>query len=110
MIKVVAVSLLSLMKLQRRLGKKRRLQGHLDFSHDPTNPFSTTTVEVTPVKKKMFSIESLGAASKVISIESWLEDTLERKRKRKRRDEGAPTKDIVSLAVHSRSTLTKVKK
>ncbi len=63
---------------------------------------------VTLAKKKIFSIESLGMASKVIGIDSWLEDTLERKRKR--RDEGAPTKDIVSLAVRSGSALTKVKK
>ena len=47
-------------------------------------------------------------ASKVIGIDSWLEDTLERKRTG--RDEGAPTKDIVSLVVHSGSMLTKVKK
>ena len=45
--------------------------------------------------------------SKVIGIDSWLEDTLEKKRKRK--DEGAPNKDALSLAVCSRSTLSKVK-
>jgi hypothetical protein len=49
---------------------------------DPKNPFSTRTMMKTPVKKKMFSIESLGAASKVIGIESWLEDTFKRKIKR----------------------------
>ena len=63
---------------------------------------------MTLAKKKMFSIESLATASKVIGTDSWLEDTLERKRKRK--DEGTPVKDNVSLAVHSRSMLTKVKK
>ena len=60
------------------------------------------------MKKNMFSIESLGTASKVISIESWLEDTIEKKRKRK--DESAPAKDIVSQAVRSRSTMVKAKK
>ena len=63
---------------------------------------------MTQVKKKMFSIESLGIAYKVISIESWLEDTLEKKRKRK--DESTPAKDIVSQAVHSGSAMVKVKK
>ena len=46
--------------------------------------------------------------SKVIGIDSWLEGTLERKRKRK--DEGSLAKDTISLAVHSRSALTKVEK
>ena len=41
----------------------------------------------------MFSIESLGTTSKVIGTNSWLEDTLEKKRKRK--DEGQEAKDIV---------------
>ena len=63
---------------------------------------------VTLAKKKMFSIESVGTTSKVKGTNSWLEDTLERKRKR--RDEGASTKDIISLAICSRSMLTKVKK
>ena len=63
---------------------------------------------VTLVKKKMFSIESLGATSKVISIESWLEDTLERKRKRK--DESLPAKDIVSQVVCLGSAMVKAKK
>ena len=63
---------------------------------------------ITLVKKKMFSIESLGTASKVINTNSWLEDNLERKRKRE--DERTPTKDTIPLSVHSRSTLTKVKK
>lgn len=58
---------------------------------------------VTLIKKKMFSIDSLGMASKVIRIDSYLEDTLEKKRKRK--DEGAPNKDTLSLVVHFRSTL-----
>ena len=53
------------------------------LSQDPKNPFFATTMVVTLVKKKMFSIESLGRASKVIGIESWLEDTLKRKRKEK---------------------------
>jgi hypothetical protein len=75
---------------------------------DPKNPFSAGTVAKTPMKKKMFSIESLGAASKVIGIESRLEDTLERKRKRK--DESVPSKDVVSQAVCSWSTMVKAKK
>ena len=78
------------------------------LSQDLQNPFSTTMVVVTPAKKKMFSIESLGIASKVIGIYSWLEDTLERKRKRK--DESVPTKYVVSLAVHCRTALAKAKK
>ena len=49
--------------------------------------------EITLIKRKMFSIDSLGIASNV--IDSWLEETLERKRKRK--DEGAPSKDTLSL-------------
>ena len=46
--------------------------------------------------------------SKVIGIDSWLENILERKRKRK--DEGTLAKDTISLVVHSGSALTKVKK
>ena len=72
------------------------------------NPFSLTMKEITPVKRKMFSIDSLGTASKVIGTYSWLEDTLDRKRKRK--DEGSPNKDSLSLAVHFGSALTNVKK
>ena len=60
------------------------------------------------MKKKKFSIETLGATSKVISTESWLEDTLERKKKRK--DESVPAKEIVSQAVHSRIAMVKAKK
>ena len=78
------------------------------LSQDPKSPFSETPMAVTLVKKKMFSIESLGAASKVIGTESWLENTLERKRKRK--DESVPTKDIVSQAVHSGTAMVKDKK
>ena len=78
------------------------------LSQDLKNPFSMTTVAVTQVKRKMFSIESLGTASKIISIDSWLEDTLEKKRKRK--DESTPTKDIVSQAVRSGSAIVKAKK
>ena len=78
------------------------------LSQDPKNPFSTTTTVATQVKKKMFSIESLGTASKVISTDSWLKDTLEKKRKRK--DESVPSKDIVSQAVCSGSTMVKAKK
>ena len=77
------------------------------ISQDPKNPFSVTIVVVTLVKKKILSIESLGVASKVIGTKSWLEDTLERKRKRK--DESVPTKDIVSQAVHSGTTMVKAK-
>ena len=65
------------------------------------------TVAVTSVKK-MFNIESLGVASKVVGTKSWLEDTLERKRKRK--DESVPVKEIVSQVVHSRTTMVKAKK
>ena len=78
------------------------------LSRDLKNPFSATTTTMTQVKKKMFSIESLGTISKVISTKSWLEDTLEKKRKRK--DESAPTKDIVSQAVRSGSIMVKAKK
>ena len=63
---------------------------------------------MTQVKKKMFTIESLGTASKIISTESWLEDTLEKKRKRK--DQSTPAKDIVSQAVRSGSAMVKAKK
>ena len=63
---------------------------------------------MTLEKKKMFSIESLRVASKVIGIESWLEDTF--KKKRKRKGESLPTKDIVSQAVHSGTTMVKAKK
>ena len=52
-------------------------------SQAPKNPFASPTVATTPAKRKMFSVESLGTASKVISIELWLEETLERKGKRK---------------------------
>lgn len=74
---------------------------------DPKYPFSSGTMVKTPVKKKMFSIESQGAASKVIGTNSWLEDTLERKRKRK--DESVPSRDIISQVVHSSSTMVKAK-
>jgi len=78
------------------------------LSHGSKNPFSVGTMVKTPTKKRMFSIESLGENSKVIGIESWLEDTLERKRKRK--DENVPSRDIVSQVVHSSSTMVKAKK
>ena len=67
-----------------------------------------TAATTTQVKKKMFSIESLGTASKIISTESWLEDTLQRKRKTKY--ESVLTKDIVSQVVHSRTAMVKAKK
>lgn len=75
---------------------------------DLKNPFSVGIVVKTLVKKKMLSIESLGVASKVIGRESWIEDTL--KRKRKRKDEIDPTKDVVSQEVHSGSAMVKSKK
>jgi len=78
------------------------------ISQYPKNPFSSNAMVVTPAKKKMFSMESFGTASKVIGTNSWLEDTLEGKRKM--RDERTPPKDTISLEVHSRSALTKVKK
>ena len=78
------------------------------LSRDPKNPFSATIVAATPAKNKMFSIESLGTTSKVISTESWLEDTLDKKRKRK--DEIVPVKYIVSQAVRSGSVMVKAKK
>ena len=74
----------------------------------PKNPFAPPTAKATLAKRKMFSVESLGTTSKVISIESLLEDTLERKRKKK--EENTPTKDAVSLAVSSGSALARVKK
>jgi hypothetical protein len=69
----------------------------------PKNPFAPSTVAATPVKRKMFSIDSLGMASQVINMKSWLEDTLERKKRRK--DESTPAKDTISLAVQSGSAL-----
>lgn len=63
---------------------------------------------LSPVKRKMFNVDMLQAASKVFNIKSWLEDTLDRKRKRK--EEGVPNKETLSLAIHSRSTLSKAKK
>lgn len=75
---------------------------------DSKNPFSVGNMVKTPVKKKMFIIESLGAASKIIGTESWLEDTLERKRKRK--DESVPSRDIVSQAIRSGAAMIKTKK
>ena len=74
----------------------------------PKNPFAPPITKATPAKRKMFSVESLGMASKVISIELWLEDTLERKRRRK--EENTPTKDAISLAVSSGFALARVKK
>ena len=41
-------------------------------------------------------------------MHSWVEDTIDRKRKR--RDEGAPYKDTPSLSIFFGSTLRKVKK
>ena len=72
------------------------------------NPFASPTVVATPAKRKMFSVESLGIASKVISTESWLEDTLERKRKRN--EENTLAKDVVSLVVSSGFALVRVKR
>ena len=72
------------------------------------NLFSSPTVTTTRAKRKMFSVESLGIASKVISTESWLEDTLERKRRRK--EENTLAMDVVSLAVSFGSALARVKK
>ncbi len=78
------------------------------FSQDQKNPFSSTMKAITSVKRKMFSIDSLGMTSKVIGIVSCLEDIMDIMRKQK--DEVAPNKDTLSLVVHSRSVLTKVKK
>ena len=47
------------------------------------NCFSSTVKAITLAKRNMFSIGSLGTTSKVISTYSWLEDTLDRKRKRR---------------------------
>lgn len=74
----------------------------------PKNPFATSTVVATAPKKKMFSIDSLGVASQVISTKSWLEDTLERKRRRK--DESTLVKDAISLAIQSSSAIARAKK
>ena len=71
------------------------------------NSFSSATKTFSLIKRKMFGVDTLGTASKVIDIESWLEDTLDQKRKRK---EGVPKKENLSLAVYSISTLSKVKK
>lgn len=78
------------------------------ISKDLKNTFSSTTIAMTQLKKKMFSIKLLETTSKVIGTHSWLKDTLERKRERK--DEGVSTKDTVSLVVHSKTALTKLKK
>ena len=78
------------------------------ISRAPKNPFSSTTKAITSIKGKMFRFDSLGTTSKVIDTDSLLEDTLDRKRKRK--NEGAPNKDTLSLVVRCGSALTKVKK
>ena len=72
------------------------------------NPFASPIVTATPAKRKMFNVESLGMTSKVISTEAWLEDTLERKRRRK--EENTPAKDAISLVVSSSFALARVKK
>jgi len=74
-------------------------------SQAPKNPFSLATKTLTPAKRKMFSIDALGTTSKVIDIDSWLEHTLDRKTKR--RDEGAPNKETLSLAIRSGSSNSK---
>ena len=56
----------------------------------------------------MFSVDTLGTTSKVIGNESWLEDTLDKKRKRK--EEGVANKETLSLVIYYGSTLSKVKK
>ena len=56
----------------------------------------------------MFSVDKLVTASKVIGTESWFENTLDRKSKRK--EEGSLNKETLSLAICSRSGLSKFKK
>jgi hypothetical protein len=76
-------------------------------STDMKNPFSTTKV-VTPLKKTMFSVDTIKKADSVLNIESWLENTLNKKRKRT--EEGTPSKDTLSSALQSGSIVTKIKK
>jgi tellurite resistance-related uncharacterized protein len=64
--------------------------------------------KLTPVKRKFFSVDTLGTTSKVIDTESWLEDTLDRKKKRK--EEGVRNKETLSLDIFLGFTLSKVKK
>ena len=54
---------------------------------------------LTLVKRMMFSIYTLEIVSKVINTKSWLEGTLDRKRKRK--EDGFLNKDTLSLAIFS---------
>ena len=61
------------------------------ISPAPKNPFSSASKALTPVKS---SVDTLGIASNIIGTKSWLENTLDRKKKRK--EEGAPNKETVS--------------
>jgi hypothetical protein len=72
------------------------------------NPFSSSAKALTPVRKNMFSVDTLKKEDKVLSTESWLENTLDRKRKRI--EDGTPGKDTLSLAIQSGTALGKVKK
>ena len=74
----------------------------------PKNPFSLAAKTMTPFRRKMFSVDTLGTLSQVIGIETWLEDTLDRKRKRK--EEGLLNKETLSLDINFKSILSKVKK
>jgi hypothetical protein len=63
---------------------------------DTKNPFSSLKMS-TPVKKKMFSVDTIKKADNILSTESWLESTLTKKRKR---IEGAtPAKDTLLSAL-----------
>ena len=70
------------------------------ISQSPKNPFSLATKTSTLFKRNMFRVDILKTTSKVIGIESRLEDTLDRKRKRK--EEGVPNKETLSFTIHSR--------
>lgn len=56
----------------------------------------------------MFSVDTLATTSKVIGIESWLKDTLDKKRKRK--EDRVANKETLYLTIYYGSTFSKVKK
>ena len=71
------------------------------------NPFSLASKTLTPVKRKIFSVYTLWTMPKVIGTKSWLENTLDRKKKRI--EKGTSNNEMLSLAICSRLTLSKVK-
>jgi hypothetical protein len=63
---------------------------------DKKNPFTSLKV-CTPMKMKMFNVDTIKKADSILSTESWLESALTKKRKR---IEGStPTKDTLSSAL-----------